>query len=86
MQNTPITTTAAGDLFDLLIEQMDLKNDRELARRLDLSPSLISRLRKGSLAVTDTVLLCIHEESAMPIREIKARLRRTYQGDRLAAA
>lgn len=59
-------------LLDTIIRSQQLKNDAALARSLDLSAPVISKLRHGRMPLGATVILSIHEAFDMPIREIKA--------------
>lgn len=58
-------------LLDTLIETMNLKNDAELCRVLEVQPPIISKIRHRKLAVGATILLRMHEKSALPIRQLK---------------
>jgi len=58
-------------LLDTLIEKMQLKNDAELCRVLEVQPPIISKIRHGKLNVGATILLRMHEKSNIPIRELK---------------
>jgi hypothetical protein len=58
-------------LLDLLINTMTLKNDAGLARVLEVAPPVISKIRHGRLPVGATLLIGAHEESGLPIKEMK---------------
>lgn len=58
-------------LLDTLIEKMQLKNDAQLCRALEVQPPIISKIRHGKLPVGATILLRMHEKSTMSIRELK---------------
>ncbi len=58
-------------LLDTLIERLQLKNDAELCRVLEVQPPIISKIRHRKLAVGATILLRMHEKSDMSIRELK---------------
>ncbi len=58
-------------LLDTLIEKMQLKNDAELCRVLEVQPPIISKIRHRKLAVGATILLRMHEKSELSIRELK---------------
>eukprot|EP01133_Synstelium_polycarpum_P022168 gene22168-26602_t len=58
-------------LLDTLIEKMNLKNDAELCRVLEVQPPIISKIRHGKLSVGATILLRMHEKSDITIRELK---------------
>jgi len=58
-------------LLDTLIERLQLKNDAELCRVLEVQPPIISKIRHRKLNVGATILLRMHEKSNIPIRELK---------------
>ena len=58
-------------LLDTLIEKLNLKNDAELCRVLEVQPPIISKIRHLKLNVGATILLRMHEKSNIPIRELK---------------
>lgn len=58
-------------LLDTLIEKMQLKNDAELCRVLEVQPPIISKIRHRKLAVGATILLRMHEKSELSIKELK---------------
>ena len=59
-------------LLDTLINKLQLKNDAELCRVLEVQPPIISKIRHRKLAVGATILLRMHEKSELPIKELKA--------------
>ena len=58
-------------LLDTLIEKMQLKNDAELCRVLEVQPPIVSKIRHRKLAVGATILLRMHEKSELSIRDLK---------------
>jgi hypothetical protein len=70
MTTQPQLTQA--NLLDTLIAKLNLKNDAQLAVRLDVGPPVISKLRSGKLKVGASILLSMHEESGMPTKELRA--------------
>ena len=58
-------------LLDTLIKKMNLKNDAELCRVLEVQPPIISKIRHRKLTVGATILLRMHEKSELSIRELK---------------
>jgi len=58
-------------LLDELQRRFEIKNDRQLAAKLDLSTPVISRIRNGKSAVSADVMIRIHEVLGLPIAEIK---------------
>lgn len=61
-------------LLDTLIEKYSLKNDAEIARRLEVAPPVISRIRNGRCVVSSDIILRIHEKLGMPVADIRACL------------
>jgi transcriptional regulator with XRE-family HTH domain len=59
-------------LLDAVMEALSLKSDAGLARRLDVTPPLISLLRNGKRRIGPNMLLRIHEASDMPISQLRA--------------
>lgn len=59
-------------LLDYMIATYNLKNDRELSDKLDISTPVISRVRNGHIKVSADMMIRIHEVFGMPIAEIKA--------------
>ncbi|HYD82345.1 MAG TPA: hypothetical protein VEC06_21285 [Paucimonas sp.] len=64
-------------LLDTLLERMNLKNDAALSRALEVAPPVISKIRHRRLPVGASLLIRMHEVSAMSIREL-----RDLMGDR----
>ena len=49
----------------------DIRNDRHLAARLDVSTPVISRIRNGKCAVSAEIMIRVHEVFGLPIADIK---------------
>jgi plasmid maintenance system antidote protein VapI len=64
-------------LLDTLIKKLQLKNDATLSRLLEVAPPVISKIRHKNLPVGASMLIRIHEETGLSIREI-----RELMGDR----
>lgn len=64
-------------LLDALIERLNLKNDAALSRALEVAPPVISKIRHARLPVGASMLIRMHEESGLSIREL-----RNLMGDR----
>lgn len=64
-------------LLDTLVEKLHLKNDAALCRRLEVAPPVISKIRHGRLPVGASMLIRMHEETGLTIREL-----RDLMGDR----
>lgn len=65
---------ASNKLVDFLVSSRGLKNDAELARKLDFKPPAISKIRGGGV-VSAEVILRIHEKLDVPVRDIRALLK-----------
>ncbi|RZI40305.1 hypothetical protein EGT07_24830 [Herbaspirillum sp. HC18] len=64
-------------LLDTLLERLNLKNDAALSRTLGVAPPVISKIRHGRLPVGASMLVRMHEETGLNIREL-----RDLMGDR----
>lgn len=73
-------------LFDTLIERMHLKNDAALSRLLEVAPPVISKIRHGRLTVGASLLIRMHEETNLSIRELRELLGDRRQKYRLSDA
>ena len=69
---TGLATATPGRLLDTLKELLLLRSDSELAEALGTTPGLISKVRHQQLPVADWLLISMHEESELSIRELKA--------------
>lgn len=58
-------------LLDTLLERLQLKNDAALSRRLEVTPPVISKIRHMRLPVGASVLIRMHEETNISIRELR---------------
>jgi antitoxin HigA-1 len=65
----------ANLLLDKVIETLALRNDADLSRALEVAPPLISKLRHRRLPVGPTMLIRMHEETGLSIRELKSYLK-----------
>jgi hypothetical protein len=59
-------------LLDYLIKEFRVKNDAHLAVRLDVAAPVISKIRHQQLPVGPTMLLRMHEESLLSVKELRA--------------
>ena len=59
-------------LLDTLLKHLDLKNDKALAARLDISAPVISKIRHRILPIGSTILIRMHEISDISIKELRA--------------
>ena len=67
----------ANALLDAMLHQLGLKSDAALSRRIGVAPPVISKIRHGTLSVGASMLIRLHEESGLSIREL-----RNLMGDR----
>jgi plasmid maintenance system antidote protein VapI len=67
-------TMRAHPVLDYLKEKKLVKNDRDLARVLDVNPPHLSKIRNGHMKFGAWMILAVHEEFDIPIKEIKAML------------
>lgn len=67
------------NLLDALIEKLNLKNDAALSRALEVKPPVISKIRNRRLPVGASMLIRMHEVSALSIKDL-----RELMGDRRA--
>jgi len=65
-------TLRNADLLDGLIDILGLKNDAALARALDVSPPILSKIRHGGRNVSASTLIRMHEVSGLNIYELRA--------------
>lgn len=61
-----------NNLLDALIKKHQLKNDAALARLLKVTPPVISKIRHGRLPLGAAMLIRMHEETDLSIRELRA--------------
>lgn len=59
MNTLPGATQAK--LLDTVMDLLEVKYDAHLARKLAISPTLVSRVRHGKAPVSDRMLLAMHE-------------------------
>lgn len=74
---TPLEKTRARQaaaLFERVSSHMNWKNDAALAKAIGISTPAISKTRNGRLPVGAGMLIRLHEETGIPIRELKAYL------------
>ena len=61
-------------LLDEVKKRYEVKNDAELSRKLDVPPPTISKIRSGKVNVSADMILRIHENFGMPVKEIRELL------------
>ena len=66
-----------NNLLDAISDRLHAKNDAELCRLLNVAPPLISKIRHHHLGIGPMLLISMHEESGLSIKEL-----RMLMGDR----
>lgn len=64
-------------MLDAVIDLLNLKNDAALCRKLEVAPPVVSKIRHGRLQVGAAMLIRLHEETGLHVREL-----RNLMGDR----
>jgi hypothetical protein len=59
-------------LLDTLMQLLGARNDRQLATRLDVNSSQICKVRKRRLSVAPALLISMHEETGLTLRQLRA--------------
>jgi hypothetical protein len=59
-------------LLDTLMSILGAPNDRQLARRLQVAPSQVCKVRKRRISVAPSLLIGMHEETGLSIRQLRA--------------
>ena len=83
MTDTTLTAEFNYDpdrLLDALIKKLNLKNDAALSRALAVAPPVISKIRHRRLPVGASILVRMHEESALSIRALRGSDRNGFTG------
>lgn len=62
--------------MDDLRNRLHCVNDCELAREIGCAPSMISKFRHGTCAVSAALILDMHEKFGMSVAEIKMLIQR----------
>lgn len=89
MTNSQTIDTASYDpnrLFDALIDKLQLKNDAQLCRELNVAPPLVSKIRHRRLPVGGSLLIRMHEVSGLSIAELRHLMGDRRQKYRISAA
>ncbi len=66
-------------VLDAIIAKLRLKNDAALSRLLEVAPPVISKIRHNTLPIGATLLLRMHEESELSIRELRALMVKPHE-------
>lgn len=59
-------------LLDTIMRMLGGRNDRHLSDRLGVQPSQICKIRKRRVSVTPALLISMHEETGLSIRQLRA--------------
>ena len=68
------TLTPNNDIFDIIKDEFNIKNDRQLSEFLEITPSVLSRLRNGKMTFTATYLLAVHDATDWSLDKIRGYL------------
>lgn len=60
-----------NNFFDMLLDNLRLKNDAALARKLEVGPPVISKIRHGRLPVGGALLIRVHEVTGLTIVDLR---------------
>jgi transcriptional regulator with XRE-family HTH domain len=76
--NAPTATKALkltqSQFVDLIIRRSGVKTDAALARVLNIQRPFISRIRNGWRPIGPSFIICVHEATGIPIRDLKDML------------
>ncbi len=67
----PATLYSPDTLIDRLCAAVGARSYSALGRAIDISPSVLSKVRHRRLAVSSEILLRMHESTGIPIRELR---------------
>ncbi|HEY0061474.1 MAG TPA: hypothetical protein VGC21_05095 [Telluria sp.] len=65
-------TDDPNKVLDAVMKKLNLKSDASLARVLAVIPPVISKIRHRTLPIGATILLRMHEENELSIRDLKS--------------
>lgn len=66
-----LSTYAPAHFLDWIEARLKLKNDAALARLLEVTPALLSRIRNRRMPVSASLLLSIHEMTQIAITDLR---------------
>ena len=69
-------------LLDLIRSRLRLNTDAALSRALEVAPPVISKMRNQKLAVGPSILLRMHEETGIPISQLKSKIQVHTESER----
>lgn len=58
-------------LFDFLIQEYSLKNDRALCSAIGITPIDVSKIRSGVNKLSPRVMILVHKKTGMSIEDIE---------------
>lgn len=61
-----------GNLLDTLQRAFGVKNDRQLAKRLNVTPPLLCKIRGAKIDPPSWLIIHLNEETNFTVREIRA--------------
>ncbi|MGI4848299.1 MAG: hypothetical protein ACRYGK_09205 [Janthinobacterium lividum] len=70
----PSSKYSPAALLDHLLATMRLANDRALAAKMNMRPSLVAKLREGRIAVSGSILLWMHQASGLTTAQLRSVL------------
>ncbi len=70
MKNNP--HYAPGNILDMLLRVLRVKNDRQLAVRFGMVPSQICKIRKRLAPISAAFLINMHEETGLSLAVLRA--------------
>jgi len=73
-------------LFNHVIAWHSLKNDAHLSRFLTVAPPVICKVRRGRLPMGASLMIRLHEETGLTIREMRTIMQDRRQKHRISNA
>jgi plasmid maintenance system antidote protein VapI len=67
------------NLLDVIIKEFALKNDAQLAKKLGVRASRISKMRHGTLPATDTFILKVYDNTGWSIERIREEIKKSEE-------
>jgi plasmid maintenance system antidote protein VapI len=74
------------NLLNAILQQMKLRNDAALARTLEVSPPVISKIRQRRLPIGASLLIRMHEVTGKSIRHLRELMGDRREKYRLSSA
>ncbi|TFW17432.1 hypothetical protein [Duganella callida] len=75
-----------NNLLDNISYRLQLKNDAALARALEVSPPILSKVRHMRMPVGASLLIRMHEVTGLPMRQLQDMMGDRRQKFRLSSA